>query len=133
MAMVGRWFLGAGLGLALSACAVIERSEAEDARQQVSERARQRWDLIMKGQLDKAYELMSPASRSTVSFDTFRKRNAVGRWWRKIDLDKVDCRQDTCQVTMALEYDLFEIKGLKTSVEETWIKDAGTWWFVAGK
>lgn len=131
--MVGRWFLGIGLGLALGACAAIERSEAENAKQEVAERARQRWDLMMKGQMDKAYEFMSPASRSTISFESFRKRNAAGRWWRSIDLAKVDCRQDTCQVTMALEYDLFEIKGLKTSVEETWIKDAGTWWFVAGK
>jgi hypothetical protein len=133
MAKVGRWFLGFGLGLTLCACAAIERGETEEARQQVAERARQRWDLMMTGNLDKAYEFMSPASRTAISLGTFKKRNAAGRWWRKVDLSKVDCRQDTCQVTMALEYDLFEIKGLKTSVEETWIKDAGTWWFVAAK
>jgi hypothetical protein len=34
---------------------------------------------------------------------------------------------------MSLDYDLYEIKGLTRSVEETWIKDAGTWWLVAGK
>jgi len=117
----------------LGACAVIERAAIDEAKAQVSERAQQRWDLVMKGQMEKAYEYLSPASRSTLSFDAYRKRTAAGRWWRKMELGKVDCRSDTCQVTMILEYDLFEIKGLKTSVEETWIKDAGTWWLVAGK
>jgi len=82
--------------------------------------------------VDEAYAFLSPASRSTVSLEAFRKRSS-SRWWRKLDVEKVDCRQDTCQVTMAAEYDLYEIKGLKRSVEETWIKDAGTWWYVAGK
>jgi hypothetical protein len=133
MQLAGRWLLATGVGLVLGACAVIERGEADEAAKVVSERAQQRWDLVMKGQMEKAYEYLSPASRSTLSYDAFRKRTAAGRWWRKIQLDKVDCRPDACQVTMLLEYDLFEIKGLKTAVEETWVKDAGTWWLVAGK
>ncbi len=87
----------------------------------------------MKGQLDGAYEYLSPASRSTLSVEAFRKRSGAGRWWRSIKHEKVDCRGDTCQVTMLLEYDLFEIKGLKMAINETWIKDAGNWWLVAGK
>lgn len=127
-----RWLLAAGIGLVVGGCAVAERAPEEDAAKVVSERARQRWDLIMKGRVDDAYAFLSPASRSTVSLEAFRKRSS-GRWWRKLDIDKVDCRQDTCQVRMTAEYDLYEIKGLKRSIDEIWIRDAGTWWYVAGK
>lgn len=129
----GRSILAAGVGLVLVACAAIDRGQDEEASRIVSERARQRWDHVMKGQLEQAYEFLSPASRSTLSVEAFRKRSAAGRWWRSIKQEKVDCRGDTCQVTMLLEYDLFEIKGLKTAINETWINDAGTWWLVAGK
>lgn len=129
----GRSILAVGLGLALAACAAIEKGPDEEASRIVSERARQRWDHVMKGQFEQAYQFLSPASRSTLSVEAFRKRSAAGRWWRSIKQEKVDCRGDTCQVTMHLEYDLFEIKGLKTAIDETWIKDAGTWWLVAGK
>ena len=117
----------------LGARAAIERATVEEATKQVSERVQQRWDHVKQGQTDKAYEFLSPASRSTLSPEVFRKRNAAGRWWRSMKIEKVDCRADACQVTMAVEYDLYDIKGLKRTIEETWIKDAGTWWLVAGK
>lgn len=129
----GRWLAACAVALQLGACAVIEKAEVEEAKAQVSERAQQRWDLVMKGQLDQAYEFLSPASRSTVSPAVHRKRNSGARWWRKLTLEKVDCRPDVCQVTMLLEYDLREFKGLTRKAEETWIKDGGNWWLVAEK
>lgn len=128
-----RLLLAAGIVLTVGACAAIERAEADEAKAIVAERAQKRVDLVIKGQLDQAYEYYSPASRATLSFEAFTKRAGGARWWRAVKLDKVDCRLDTCQVTMFLEYDLFELKGLKRTIEETWVKDAGTWWLVAGK
>jgi hypothetical protein len=128
---MGRWFAAAVLGIAVGACAAIGQSAAEDPKQVVSQRAQERWNLLMTGQTERAYEYFSPASRQTLSFEAFRRRSGGGRWWRSLEVKSVDCAADACQVTMILEYDLFEIKGLKRSVEETWIKDAGTWWLVA--
>jgi hypothetical protein len=128
-----RWIFAMGVGLLLGACAAIEQASVQEAEKEVSERARQRWDLVAKGQIDAAYEFLSPASRSTVSLDLYRKRAGAARWTRAAKVEKVDCRADTCQVTMVVEYDLHEIKGLKRSVEETWVKDSGSWWLVAGK
>lgn len=130
---VSRLLLAAGIVLTVGACAAIERAEADEAKAIVAERAQKRVDLVIKGQLDQAYEFYSPASRATLSYEVFRKRSAGTRWWRGFKLDKVDCRPDACQVTMSLEYDLFELKGLKRTVEETWVKDGGNWWLVAGK
>ena len=130
---IRRLFLAAGILLAIGACAAIERAEADETKAIVAERAQKRVDLVMKGQLDQAYEYFSPASRATLSFEAFRKRSTGSRFWRAVKLDKVDCRPDACQVTMSLEYDLFELKGLKRTYEETWVKDGGSWWLVAGK
>jgi len=126
-------FLAAGIVLTVGACAAIERAEADESKAIVAERAQKWVDLVMKGQLDQAYEYFSPASRATLSFEAFRKRAAGSRMWRAVKLDKVDCRPDACQVTMFLEYDLFELKGLKRTYEETWVKDGGNWWLVAAK
>ena len=117
----------------LGACAAIEGGAGEDAAKVVSRRAQERWDLVAAGQMEKAYEYFSPASRTTLTLEAFRKRAGGKRWWRSMRIEKVDCRPDTCQVTMAVDYDLYEIKGLTRSVDETWIKDAGTWWLVADK
>lgn len=125
--------LVAGAGLGLGGCAVIDKAVSQEASREVSERARERWDLVLKGQVEKSYEYLSPASRATVPLEVYRKRNTSGRWWRSMTLEKVDCRADACQVTMLLDYDLFDLKGLKRTVEETWIKDGGTWWLVAGR
>jgi hypothetical protein len=127
------WIFAVGVGLSLGACATIEQASVQQASREVAERAQQRWDLVIKGQVEKAYEYLSPASRSTVPLDLYRKRAGAGRWAKSARVEKVDCRADTCQVTMLVEYDLNEIKGLERSVEETWIKDSASWWLVAGK
>ena len=36
-------------------------------------------------------------------------------------------------VTMILEYDLYDIKSLKTGIEEKWVKDDGIWWLANSK
>jgi hypothetical protein len=124
----GRWILAAGIGLALGACAVVERVGQEEAKQVVSAKSLERWDLVMKGQTDKAYGYFSPASRSALSPEAFAKRTRSSHKFRKVALASIDCGVDTCRVRIVLEYDIREIKGLKTTFEETWIKEADTWW-----
>lgn len=123
----------AGLVLVLGACATTGEPGGDPSVKEVTARVEQWWEHVRKGETEMAYGLLSPASRSTINLDTFRKRNAGGRWWRSMKILDVDCRADTCQVRMAVEYDLYEIKGLNRTIEETWIKDAGTWWLVAGR
>lgn len=130
---VGRWLLACCFGLVLGACAAAGPPGSEDDAKVVAERAQKRWDLVAKGQADEAYQYLSPASRTTTSIERFRKQTSGGQYWRSMTLTEVDCREDTCRVTMSLEYDLREIKGLKATIEEIWIKDAGSWWLVAGR
>ncbi len=120
-------------GLMLGACATVEQAAVDRDKQAVSQRAQERWDLLMKGKAAEAYEYFSPATRTTLTLESFRKRSGAGRWWRAIKMERVDCQSEVCSVTMVLEYDLYEIKGLKAGIEEKWVKDDGTWWLANTK
>jgi hypothetical protein len=131
--LAGRWLAVSGLSLlVLGGCAAVERIEVAEGARAVEQRALERWNYLIGGQWEKAYEYFSPTSRSTLPLEVFRRRSAGGQWWRTISVDKVDCRPESCRVTMTLKYDLKEIKGLTRIIEETWINEAGTWWLVAG-
>lgn len=130
---IGRVLAVLSTGLMLGACAMLEQASVERDKQAVSQRAQERWDLLMKGKAEEAYGYFSPATRTTLTLDSFRKRSGVGRWWRKIKLERVDCQPEVCSVTMVLEYDLYEIKGLKTGIEEKWVKEDGSWWLASTK
>ena len=130
---MGRVLAVFGTALMLGACAMIEQAAGERDKQVVSQRALERWDLLMKGKAEEAYRYFSPATRTTLTLESFRKRSGAGRWWRSIKLERVDCEPEVCSVTMVLDYDLYEIKGLKAGIEEKWVKDQGTWWLANAK
>lgn len=130
---MGRLLAVLGIGLMLGACAMLEQAGVDRDKQAVSQRSQERWDLLMKGKAAEAYEYFSPATRTSLSLESFRKRSGAGRWWRTIKLDRVDCQPEVCSVTMLLEYDLYELKGLKAGIEEKWVKEDGTWWLASQK
>ena len=97
-------------------------------------RAKQRWALLMKGDMAGAYEFLSPASKASVSKDAYVKRRGSARYWRSVAMQNVECASDTCKVMMLLEYDLSpDVKNLKRDIVETWIQDEGAWWLVEGR
>ena len=120
------------LGLVLGACASVGvGGSPEDL---VGARAKQRWDLMMKGDMVGAYEYLSPASKASLPKESYLKRRGGGRYWRNVTMQKVECAKDTCRVTMVLDYDLSpDVKGLKREIVETWILDEGVWWLVEGR
>jgi hypothetical protein len=131
----GRW-IGAML-LALSACAnVPEQSAAPlDKQEVVARMAQSRWDALMKGDFEAAYKLMSPASRSIVKLEEFRRRSGMVTW-KAASVSKVECSaEDVCSVTMDVKY-AYRLLRIGRTVEnnqvlaETWRNTAGGWWYV---
>ena len=129
----GRLLAVLGTSLMLGACGMMEQAAVDRDKQAVSQRVQERWDLLMKGKAAEAYEYFSPASRTTLSLESFRKRSSGGQWWRSIKIERVDCQPEVCSVTMVLFYDLYDIKGLKAGIEEKWVKEDGTWWLASTK
>lgn len=131
----GKW-IGV-MVLALSACAgVPEQSAAPLDKQEVVARiAQSRWDALMKGDFEAAYKLMSPASRSVVKLEDFRRKSGMVNW-KAATVRKVECSaDDLCAVRMDVKYAVrLPIVGRTVEndqvVAETWRNTAGDWWYV---
>lgn len=120
------------LGLVIGACASVGAGGSPEDL--VGARAKQRWDLMMKGDMAGAYEYLSPASKASLPKESYLKRRGGGRYWRNVTMQKVECAKDTCRVTMVLDYDLSpDVKNLRREIVETWILDEGVWWLVEGR
>jgi hypothetical protein len=127
-----KWLVAGGLGLVLSACASVGAGGSPE--KVVEARAKQRWDLVSKGDMAGAYEFLSPASKASVPKENYVRRKGGARFWRNVTLEKVECGKDTCKVSMVLTYDLSpDVKNLRREIVETWILDEGAWWLVEGR
>jgi hypothetical protein len=126
---------GAGLIAAtlLSACAtgggVAADAPADVKRAAVADRAKARWDRLIAGDLAGAYEYLSPASRATLSLDSYRAKHKVGMY-RSVKIDDVKCEGEACTVKLSLTYDFKRHKGVTTPLTENWIISQGQAWFV---
>ena len=120
----------------LTSCAVSPTGDgsgapasAEARREAVEARVNARWDALIKGDLDRAYALLSPASREATTLETFKKNTRKGGL-REAKIDKVECGADLCTVKLWITYDHRLMKGVQTPIEETWVFDKGQAWLV---
>jgi len=120
----------AAVGLGLAGCAGIRVDSSPEAKQQfVGERALARWQVLMKGDVDGAYQFFSAGSKVATSPEVYKSKMRPGMW-RAAKVDKVDCQGEICKVTMLITYDTRPMRGIQTPVEETWIIENGSAWYV---
>jgi hypothetical protein len=103
-------------------------NKPETTSQKVVARAQQRWVALLKSDLDAAYAFISPAGRSVMSVEKYRPR-VSSAFWRGAKVKEATCEAETCDVTVLVDV---TVEGVKTSVpvKESWILEAGQWWFV---
>ena len=118
---------GCGTGVVPQSAGIGEK-DAQDVLRLVSARAQQRWTALLKRDLDAAYQFISPAGRSLMTVDDYRPRSNTG-FWRGAKVGDAVCATETCEVTVLVD---MVVEGVKFNVpiKETWILDAGKWWFV---
>jgi hypothetical protein len=129
--------IGAGLGIAaaVAGCASVpggglsSASPAEVKAAAVTERANARWQAMIKGDFQTAYDMMTDASRKAVTLERFRgrSRSAV---FTDAKVQKVACEADSCKVDVFVTYDHPKLKGVGFPATETWIIERGTFWYV---
>ena len=120
----------AALGVGLAACASISVDSPPEAKQKlVAERAQARWELLLKGDVDGAYQYLSAGSKTGTPLVLYKAKVKPGLW-RQAKVDKVDCEAEVCKVWMLVTYDYKRFKGIETPVPETWIIENGTVWYV---
>ncbi len=92
-------------------------------------RALERWDALIKGDLDAAYNYLSPASRETMPLDVYKAKHKTGMY-RAVKVDAVDCEAEVCTVTLSLTFDYKRTKGIQMPLVEKWLIADGKAWFV---
>jgi hypothetical protein len=122
----------AGLAFALAACAPVEQKAAEQkpADVVVKERAQERWNLLVKGDLEAAYVYLSPGSREIKSLEQYVK-DTPRNFWKSVVVQNAACTADSCEVGGTMEYE-FQGRRMKTPYKEKWIREGSNWWFFAG-
>lgn len=123
-----------GLIALLSACASMSPRTPEDA---VRERAQSRWNALLAGNWVEAYQYLSPGSRAVMPFERYRSTFGAVVSWKSAQVHAVSCPQpDRCTASIKVTYVPTLRRGslstIETSVEESWLLDAGQWWLPQG-
>ena len=112
-------------------------SEAENAaqatsvEQHVSDRALERWNLMIEGRFESAYAYLTPGYRATHTIAAYN-RTIRGGIWKKADVQSVSCEGQRCEVKVMLDILLDAKKPVPVWVDETWIQteQEGEWWYI---
>src|SRR4051812_45558858 len=116
--------LAAALGF-LAACAVAP----EKPEEAVKARAQERWDVLVKGEIGKAYQFLSPGSKAVLDEEGYRSSVRRG-FWKSARVQQADCNSaDACEVTVEIEY---QYRGglVKSPLKESWVRQERNWWYV---
>jgi hypothetical protein len=134
--------------IALAACATANRSQKSGADaigadpdspstpDALERRAVERWQFLIDGQPDKAYEYLSPGFRTTVSQREYA-RNAFTNTikWNSVTWRAAECATaDACEVQVLIGYSVrMAGAGDVASInlqKENWVKVDGEWYFL---
>jgi hypothetical protein len=105
--------------------------EAQPPEQAVAERAQARWNALLAGDWETAYDFASPAYRGLVDVPGFRARLGGQASWLGATVRDVQCRDEVCEAVVRLKFmSPPPIIGgeLETDYKEKWINADGEWW-----
>ena len=99
----------------------------------VRQRAKARWDALVAGEKEKAYQFLSPSYRALRDFNYYQRTISGGlAQWKSADVIGVQCKPDACTARIRIEFQIL-MKGygnaLNTHYDESWILEKGDWWF----
>lgn len=99
-----------------------------EAKAVVADLAAARWQLLIAGNVEKAYEYLSPGFRAIMPPNVYKARTKPGMW-KNAKVDAVECEQDRCVVTVAITYSYGKLQAIETPLQEVWLREEGKWWF----
>lgn len=115
----------------LAGCASFAPRTPEET---VKARAQERRNVLLKGDLERAYTYFTPSYRGTVSLD--RYRNSIGNASLTVGaiVESVECETlEKCIAKVKVEIKPLVVPRftgtITTYSDETWLFEAGQWWF----
>jgi hypothetical protein len=120
--------LATALGIGLSGCS------SPPPEEEVGQRALERWQALIKRDMDKAYGYLSPGYRAVNSLKLYRAGIGNAVQWKEATLKNVSCADKTCEVTINIRYQYVarvagKYEGEKP-IKEKWTQVDGKWWFL---
>jgi hypothetical protein len=117
------------LALGLAGCAGIGVDSPEAKQRLVAERAQARWQVLMRGDVEGAYQFLSSGSKAATSLEAYKSKIRPGAW-RGAKVNKVECEAEICKVSMQITYDTRRMRGIQTPLDESWIIENGSAWYI---
>ncbi len=122
------------LGSLASGCATVG---SESIEEKVAQRAQQRWDALLAGEIDLAYQFLSPARRSAIGLMDYQRQVFASRVrWVAADVGGVSCGADVCEAVVNLKSTVISpVPGVRSfdvsrNVTENWVLADHQWWYV---
>jgi hypothetical protein len=118
-------------------CAVNPPGEAISDQDQVAQKAQARWNLLIEGRVESAYDYLASGYRKVTPFPHYRKTVKGVGLWKTAKVTEVVC--ESSEVCTAAVDIILEIRHLmmKTpvrtgnTIREKWVKDGdGNWGFL---
>lgn len=103
----------------------------------VVKRAQERWDAVLARDYETAYEFYSPGFRSSQSRGDY-ELNMRLRKIQFVDAEYQDqeCQDEACTLKFKIKYHIASpVPGLETwesntTLDETWVRTQGEWWYL---
>jgi len=118
--------------LLLSACATTKNKEID-----IEKRAMDRWEAVLSGDLETAYEYLTPGYRSSVPLANYQRSVLTQKVkWTKAQYIESECTETICKVRISLDFALINaLRGVEyvegdQDIEESWLLIDGNWYLV---
>ncbi|MDW8478932.1 MAG: hypothetical protein RML12_02520 [Xanthomonadales bacterium] len=123
------------LAALLAACAGAPRKASSSPEEAVAQRAKERWEHLMKGRIDEALGYIAPGSRALIDRESYvaQKRNAPVMY-TGVEVLEVRCEQEACTAELKVHTQApLPFAGMVPAwsfLRERWVRDGGTWYLV---
>ena len=95
----------------------------------VADRAQARWQALIKGDVDAAYNFLSPGSKTVTPLAVYKTKIKPGLW-KTARVGSVACDAEVCKAAVTITYDAGRLKDIQTELSEDWIIEGGNAWYV---
>lgn len=117
--------------LVVAGCAA-QTAVEQTPEELVGQRAQERRDALMAGDVEKAYSYLTPGYRASNSLRRYQARLGGAVNWTDASVRSVSCQEDACTVTVLLSYRVavprMEAYDSQRPIEESWVRVDGQWW-----
>ena len=102
----------------------------------VAQRATERWQYIIDGDFEAAYQYLTPGARAVMSFQQYAARMVQAQLrWTGVKPAEVICEDaETCKAEMTLDITVHAPgigqRGTQTAQSEDWLKSGGQWYYL---